>query len=102
MSNRTLNPSSIEPALLAKTYTSFLADLDLVADSGTLLGGSRTGAAARKVRCTSGGVIAAYLLGSPTTKVLIELEAHGVEELQLVKIGASGDGTTATKITVFW
>lgn len=102
MSNRTLNPSSIEPALLAKTYTSFASDLDLVADSGTLLGGSKTGSPARRVRCTSGGIIAAYLVGAPTTKVLIELEAHAVEELQIVKIGGSADGTTATKLTVMW
>jgi len=102
MSNRTLNPSSIEPMLLAKTYTSFITDLNLVDDSSALLGSDKTGSAARRVRCTSGGVLAVYLLGAPTTKVLIELEAHGVEDLQLVKIGGSADGTTATKVTVFW
>lgn len=101
MSDRTLNSSSLAPALLAKTYTSFASELDLVADSTTLLGG-KTGEPCRRIRVVTAGDVACYFAGAPTTKVVISFAAGDVDDLQLVKIGTAADGTTSTKITVYW
>lgn len=101
MSNRTLDSSSVQPSLLAKTYTSFAAEADLLADSTTLLGGKQ-GEACRRIRVTGAGDVACYFAGAPATKVVITYAAGEVDDVQLVKIGTSGDGTTSAKITVYW
>ena len=100
MSNRTPDSSSVEPALLAKTYTSFGFDIDIVAD-GTALFGKQIGPC-RRIRVTGAGDVACYFAAAPTTKALITYPANAEDDVQLVKIGASGDGTTSAKITVYW
>lgn len=101
MSNRTPDSSSVQPALLGKTYTSFAAELDLVADCTTLLGGKQ-GEPCRRIRVVTAGDVACYFVGAPTTKVVVTYADGDIDDVQLVKIGASADGTTATKITVYW
>lgn len=90
------DPKNLSPAVRAKTFTSFAADLNLLADAN---GGSD---ACRRIRVASGGIVACYFKDDPTTKVLIEYVAGDVDDVNLSKIGASVDGTTATKITVYW
>lgn len=90
------DPKSLSPATRAKVYTSFASDINLLTDAD---GG---GDASRRIRVISGGIVACYFKDDPTTKVLIEYAAGDVDDVNLSKIGASGDGTTATKIGVYW
>jgi hypothetical protein len=101
MSNRTLDSSSLQPALLGKTYTDFSSEVDLLADCYALTG-NKTKEPTRRIRVTSGDVVACYFALAPTTKVLVEYAENDVDDVQLVKIGSAADGTTATKITVYW
>ncbi len=102
MSNRTLDSSNIQPALLAKVYSSFASDIDLKADSGTLLGAGIAGEACRRIRVTGAGNLACYFAAAPTTKVVLTYAAGDIDDVQLVKIGNSADGTTATGLVVYW
>lgn len=90
------DPKNLSSAIRAKVYTSFAADINLITDAN---GG---GDACRRIRVISGGVVACYFKDDPTTKVLLEYAAGDVDDVNLSKIGASGDGTTATKIEVYW
>lgn len=101
MSTRTPDSSSLVPAVLGKTYSSFVADLDLLADCFTLTG-DKTKEPCRRIRAISAGVVACYFAGAPTTKVLITYLQGDIDDLQLVKIGSSADGTTVTGLTVYW
>lgn len=101
MSSRTPDSSSLSPALLAKRYTSFASEIDLYADCYTLTG-DKTKEPSRRIRVASGGIVACYFVGAPGTKVLINYQVGDVDDVQLVKIGTSADGTTATDVAVYW
>jgi hypothetical protein len=102
MSNRTLDSSNLQSALLAKVYSSFVDEIDLKADSGTLLGAGIAGEPCRRIRVTGAGNLACYFAGAPTTKVLLTYAVGDEDEVQLVKIGNAADGTTATGVVVYW
>lgn len=90
------DPQNLSPATRAKVYSSFAADINLLTDTD---GG---GNACRRIRVISGGVVACYFRDAPATKVLLEYSAGDVDDVNLSKIGGSADGTTATKIGVYW
>ena len=102
MSNRTLDSSNLQAALLAKVYSSFVDEINLVTDSGTLLGAGITGEPCRRIRVTGAGNVACYFAGAPATKVILAYSAGAIDEVQLVKIGNAVDGTSATGIVVYW
>jgi hypothetical protein len=90
------DPASISPALRAKVYTTFTTDIDLIAASG---GG---GAAARRIRAITAGVVGLYFKDDPTTLVLMEYQEGDVDDVQVSKIAKASDGTTVTKLGVYW
>jgi hypothetical protein len=102
MSNRTLDSSNVQPALLAKVYTSFASDIVMGTESATLLGSSGTGEPCRRIRVTGAGNLSCYFAAAPTTKVVLTYAAGDVDDVQLVKIGSAADGTTVSGVVVYW
>lgn len=91
-----LDPNSLSPAKRVKVYSSFAADIDLIADSD---GG---GDACRRIRVVTAGDVAFYCKDDPAKLVVVTYAAGDVDDVQISKIAKSSDGTTATKIAVYW
>jgi hypothetical protein len=103
MSNRTLDSSNLQPALIAKAYTSFASNINLREESAVIAGISpAAGEPCRRIRITGAGNVSCYFAGAPTTKVVIPFAVGDVDDVQLVTIGSAADGTTATGIVVYW
>ena len=90
------DPKSLSPALRAKVYTDFTTNIDLLTASG---GG---GAACRRIRAITAGVVGLYFLDDPTTLVLMEYQEGDIDDVQVSKIARAADGTTVTKLGVYW
>jgi len=90
------DPNSLSPARRVKVYSDFSTDIDLLADAD---GGSD---ACRRIRVIVGGDVAFYCKDDPTKKVVVTYNAGDVDDVQISKIAKSSDGTTSTKIAVYW
>ena len=92
MTSPVLNPESLGSAKTSKTYTSFVADINLITEKGET---------ARRVRINtagSGALSVSYPNGD--TDTITGLLAGDVLEVQATKILSSG--TSVGSVTVMW
>lgn len=92
------SPNQIYASPLAKQYTSFGSDINLITEGTSLDAAATSGC--REIRVASSGNLALILSASPTAVTFTNLSAGERLPVNAVTIVASG--TTVTDIQVLW